>query len=411
MRKRFMLVPLVVLVLAFATPALAQNRAGAVSLSPFVGGYMFDCFQHLDNNWYYGVRVGYNYTDHWGSEAFFGEVPTTSNAHHLDDRGATVFRYGIDVLYNFMPESKFVPFIAAGIGGIQTNDSSRLNDHERGMFDYGGGFKLFLTKNVALRADIRHDLFCEFNDTCNNLEYSGGLMILFGGAKEKAVVAAVVPPPPVLTECFTSPKNGATDVSVAKKLTASFSGPMPKGSLIVTRPDQTSVEGAVTYDVTSKIVTFSPEVPFAPNTTYTAAITNEGESLNINCAWSFTTAPVVLIELDDTHFAHASAVLTPQGKAILDQNIRTLNANPKLRVLIAGYTSASGTDEYNQKLSERRATSVKDYLMNVGGIASDRLVKIAYGESRPAEYEAYPEDIESRAAQANRRVLFTVIVK
>jgi len=408
--KKIILLTAAWLMLTLAPPALAQNRAGAITLSPFVGGYMFDCFQDLENVWYFGMRVGYNYTDHWGSEAMFGYVPTESDARGYRGEDVSVFRYGIDVLYHFQPEKRFVPFVAAGYGGIQINDPSGLNDHDRGMFDYGVGFKWFITENVALRADVRHDLFCEFDEICNNFEYTGGLTILFGGNTPAAEVYTP-PPPPAPTGCNTSPKDGATNVSVAKKITASFNGPMPQGTLIVRGPGQTPVKGAVTYDNTTKLVTFSPAAPFAPNTTYTAAITNEDEILDENCVWSFTTAPVVLIELDDTHFAHDSAALTPEGKAILDQNIRTLKANPKLRFLVAGYTSASGTDEYNQDLSERRATTVRDYLITEGGIAPDRLEQIGYGENRPALYEVDPEDIESRAAQANRRVLFTLIVK
>jgi outer membrane protein OmpA-like peptidoglycan-associated protein len=82
-----------------------------------------------------------------------------------------------------------------------------------------------------------------------------------------------------------------------------------------------------------------------------------------------------------------------------------------MKIRIAGYASASGTKEYNQKLSERRATSVKNYLVQEGGIAQDRLSIIGYGDTRPAEYEPVPSDIYSEAAKANMRVLFEVIVK
>jgi hypothetical protein len=78
---------------------------------------------------------------------------------------------------------------------------------------------------------------------------------------------------------------------------------------------------------------------------------------------------------------------------------------------IAGYTSASGTEAYNQKLSERRANAVKAYLANEGIIAPDRLSTIGYGETNPAMHEAAPKEIYSKAAKANMRVLFEVIVK
>jgi len=413
--KKFMLLPLALFVLILAPSAFAQNRAGAVTLSPFVGGYTFECFQHLDTSMYYGLRAGYNFTDHWGFEGMFGYVPTKSDAYRFDNRNVNVFRYGLDLMYNFMPKKKFVPFLAAGYQGIQINDPSGINDHNRGMFDYGVGAKYFITENVALRADVRHDLFCEGDDICSNLEYTGGVTFLLGGRTKVVAVAPPAPlpipaPVPNPTGCSTIPLNGATKVSVTKDVTASFDGPVANGSFIVTAPDQTRVKGTITYGKSNKMATFAPDAPFAPNTTYVATIKMGAQSLNNNCVWSFTTAPVVLIEFDDTHFAHDSSALTPLGREILDKNVQTLKENPTLNILVAGYTSASGTDEYNQKLSERRATTIRNALIE-GGIAPERLTKIGYGEKRPAEYEAYPEEIESRAAKANRRVLFTVIVK
>ena len=85
--------------------------------------------------------------------------------------------------------------------------------------------------------------------------------------------------------------------------------------------------------------------------------------------------------------------------------------NPALKVRIAGYTSASGTEEYNQSLSERRAKAVEEYLIKEGVVTPDRLSAIGYGETKPAEYEAAPRDLYSKAAKANMRVLFEIIVK
>ncbi len=75
----------------------------------------------------------------------------------------------------------------------------------------------------------------------------------------------------------------------------------------------------------------------------------------------------MLIVLEDNHFEFDKSVITEQGADILDENIKILKANHKERFRIAGYTSAHGTQDYNQKLSERRAESVRDYLIN-GGI-------------------------------------------
>lgn len=121
-------------------------------------------------------------------------------------------------------------------------------------------------------------------------------------------------------------------------------------------------------------------------------------------------AMVTLVVLEDNQFEFDKSAITTDGEAILDQNIRTLNENPNVKIRIAGYTSAHGTVDYNQKLSERRAEAVRDYLVK-GGIAPDRLTTIGYGKTRPAEYEPIPENIYSKEAKANMRVLFEVIVK
>lgn len=120
---------------------------------------------------------------------------------------------------------------------------------------------------------------------------------------------------------------------------------------------------------------------------------------------------VKLIVLEDGHFEFDSATLTIQGALAVIANTQILKDNPEAKIRVAGYTSARGTEEYNQKLSERRAESVRAILINVGGIAPERITTIGYGETRPAEYEPIPSDIDSSEANANMRVLFEIITK
>ena len=95
----------------------------------------------------------------------------------------------------------------------------------------------------------------------------------------------------------------------------------------------------------------------------------------------------------------------------LRENIKLLKKNPKAQVRVAGYTSMSGTPEYNQRLSERRASAVRDFLVAEGGIAQSRITMIGYGETRLKNYERTPEKINTRAAKSNMRVLFDITVK
>ena len=67
---------------------------------------------------------------------------------------------------------------------------------------------------------------------------------------------------------------------------------------------------------------------------------------------------IIVLAFEDIHFDFDKSALTPEAKAILKRNIQVLKDNPKAKVRLAGYTSASGTDAYNQALSERRSAAV-----------------------------------------------------
>lgn len=120
---------------------------------------------------------------------------------------------------------------------------------------------------------------------------------------------------------------------------------------------------------------------------------------------------VIILVFEDIHFDFDKSTLKPEAQTILTRSIQRLKDNPDSKVRIAGYASASGTVEYNQQLSERRATAVQDYLINEGVITPGRLSTIGYGETNPAMYEAAPKEINSKAAKANMRVLFEIVAR
>ena len=93
------------------------------------------------------------------------------------------------------------------------------------------------------------------------------------------------------------------------------------------------------------------------------------------------------IVLDRVFFKFDSAELTPDSIAVLDENIARGQAagllkNPAVRVEVAGHTDSVGNDAYNQRLSERRANTVRDFLIS-RGVPADRLTAVGYGETDP----------------------------
>jgi len=67
---------------------------------------------------------------------------------------------------------------------------------------------------------------------------------------------------------------------------------------------------------------------------------------------------------------------------VLDEAAQILKDNPSVKVTIEGHTDSKGSDTYNQRLSERRAKAVKQYLVS-RGIEASRLETIGKGESEP----------------------------
>jgi peptidoglycan-associated lipoprotein len=102
------------------------------------------------------------------------------------------------------------------------------------------------------------------------------------------------------------------------------------------------------------------------------------------------------------HFDYDQSDLRADDRAILDAKIPILQANPTVKIRVAGHTDERGSDEYNLALGQRRAATVKRYLID-HGIADARIETISYGEERPI---AQGSD-ESAYAQ-NRRAEFEI---
>jgi peptidoglycan-associated lipoprotein len=82
------------------------------------------------------------------------------------------------------------------------------------------------------------------------------------------------------------------------------------------------------------------------------------------------------------HFSFDSALLSDQAQQILNSKADYLRINSGVTVTVEGHCDERGTDAYNIALGERRAESVKNFLVDMG-ISANRLNTISYGEERP----------------------------
>jgi len=332
--KKFMFPVLFALVasLAASPPLLAGERAGAISLSPYIGGYTFDGVQSLRTNPLYGFRLGYDFTDNFAAEAVVNFVPTKSSKGF---GSVNALSYRLDVLYNFMPSQKLVPYLALGGGGTELEFKNTDHTVYAPTANVGGGLKYFITDSVALRADVRQLVIFEgieangskgSSDMIFNWEYSLGVSFLFGPAEKPA--PPVCPPPsaePAPPVCPPAPAPA----------------PAPK-----------------------------PE-PVPENVTMTLKIEFDYDKYDVKAKYHDEVAKVADF----------------------------MKQYPKTTAVIEGHTDNRGSYKYNIKLSDKRAESVRDYLVEKFGIETDRLSTKGYGYTKPIESN---DTAEGR--QANRRV-------
>lgn len=256
---------------------------------------------------------------------------------------------GLGLLYHLTPDKRFTPFIMAGGGYGHVEPERNKSHYDTAMGEVGAGFKFAFNDNIALRSDIR-----DVVTHSNNVIITAGLTITLGGKTHKTA--------PVVETTTAAPKPEMR--------------PEPK-------PEP------------------KPEVKPAP--------VEEPKPAHVHEAKTEVRPEPVKVVLEDIHFANDKYSLTPAAKEILQGNIGKLKENPGMEIEIQGHTSAIGTDDYNLKLSIKRAETVKDYLIKEG-IAAERLTAKGYGEKMPEVVEKKAKK-ESPAAKANRRVHFEIKIK
>lgn len=319
---------LLIVLIAAGYFAVAQVNDGRIEFSPYVGFLRFSDGTNLESSYIAGGRFSYAFTDHVAVEGQFGYlnadvrdpllIPVEDNQFGWPNQTTKGYTFGGGVLYHLIPKEKVNPFFYGGMGiaHFTPNVTDSLNKFTA---EIGGGVKVWLSKNIAFRADVRDAIV--FSSTRHNLLLTAGLVFGFGDL-ESPEPPPPPPPPP-------APK------------------PEPK--------------------------------------------------------------PIIL---EDVHFAFDKSTLTDEAKDILRKNIGVMKENPGIKVRIEGHTCAHGSEKYNQRLSERRAQAVMEFLVQEGGIPESRLSSMAYGETRLARPEVpTAANKDSEEAKFNRRVHFEIVVQ
>ena len=117
------------------------------------------------------------------------------------------------------------------------------------------------------------------------------------------------------------------------------------------------------------------------------------------------------IEIKNILYDFDKASLRPESKIALDTLVNIMRDNPVIKIELSSHTDSVGSDTYNMKLSQQRAQSCVDYIIEKG-ISKDRITAKGYGESIPKVPNSLPNGQDDPAGrQMNRRTEFTIKLK
>ena len=106
---------------------------------------------------------------------------------------------------------------------------------------------------------------------------------------------------------------------------------------------------------------------------------------DVDTTLQFPLPPInIPVLINNIFYEFDKATLTPESTTALDSLVGMLNDNPNITIELSAHCDYRGNDAYNQRLSQRRAESVVNYLI-AHGIQRDRLTAVGYGESRPKQ--------------------------
>jgi outer membrane protein OmpA-like peptidoglycan-associated protein len=333
--------------LLLTASSLGAQRAVAYEAGIFGQYSKYDTFTHLKDGLGIGARLGMYPFKNFALE-YEGDFTKTSSSLLGD---LTALNNRIDAIFYFRLSPKLRLLAGGGWTGTQY-----YSDTTKNQFDSGGnavvGFKYCYNDRWAMRTDVNAD-FKDPSDQTPSGERTrtynvrvGFSRFLGGPARNSPCYIAPPPPPPP---------------------------PAPVQAAAPPPPPPPPPPAPM------------PPTPVAQETALPAP----------------TPAPArrTLLVLHGAHFAFDKSNLTAQAKDTLQQVVRTLQAYPDAKIEIEGHTDSVGSETYNQALSERRALSVKNYLISQG-IAERRITTRGFGESQPVADNATAE-----GRTENRRVV------
>ncbi|MFH0736859.1 MAG: OmpA family protein [bacterium] len=382
MRKISTIIALFILVLSYTTEAQVVKDAWSV-------GFGFTYPKYINHNLDWTSNI--NYGGHVSVRRYFSEhIAIKGTARYLYLEGfyfapgatkkttasTTSLTGGIDVIYYFVPCEIISPYITAGFGGslYSTKDgpnSKAIGDNQIDhfiSFGFGAEYKYDENWNIVAELSLQSMADTKF-DGAYGAGPAGGLI---GGMFDSYAA-------------FDLGVNYFFDKGEVSKICQLYEG------LKVENPsepvDYERIENLVKKYIPREII---KEVPAK----------QEGGVNNSAYGYNATDNTWILVGVN---FENNSTKFTAESYPILFHSALVMLQNPEIKVEVQGYTDNIGSEKSNQTLSEKRAESVKNYLM-ARGVKGDRIKTVGFGESSPI---ADNKTADGRAM--NRRIEFKVV--
>jgi OOP family OmpA-OmpF porin len=359
-----------------------------------------------DHGGAFGLRLTFNF-NRW--VAFEGEGLATWTKTRDGVTQLWVFNYGGDILFNLLPPGPFRPFVLVGFGGISSlsDDEGDVPSDVDGMIKAGLGAKVALTNNLGLRIEGRI-LFPPsiLRDVAKVGDETG-----FGGPDFEA-----------LGTIYWSFGEPASKIVVQKEVVrVAEANPDPDGDGVVGAADRCPMvaedkDGFEDEDGCPDNDNDKDGIPDAQDKCPMQAETMNGIDDEDGCPEIDTDGDGILGSRDKCpdqpetfnnykdedgcpdevppevkrftgviqgiNFKTGSDKLLKGSFPILNRAVKVLKDFPDVRLEIGGHTDNVGKADYNRDLSQKRADSVKAYMVSQG-IGGDRLEAVGYGMDKP----------------------------
>ncbi|AOE48979.1 OmpA family protein [Kangiella sediminilitoris] len=337
---------------AFAEEGDVKDRHGFYG---YIGLHDLDLDVHRDTSERIGgdFGLGWAFNKNWQIEGLYQYTDDMYN-NTLGSR-TDVLTYSLDVLYNdtgWIGSAETHPFLKVGYGQHDDKYGVYHPDFEDEFYKVGLGMQHFANDNVFMRVGF------DFMDSGERGDdhYAYFNIGYFFGETVRAAAAPKVEETPMV-EAKDSDGDGVLDADDRCPGT-------PAGAAVDAYGCALDSDGDGVADYKDA----------CPNTEAGAQVDEKG------CKIQPKEEVVVDMRLN---FDTNKYAIKPEMVSEIAKVAEFLRQYPDVNAEIQGHTDSVGSNQYNQGLSERRANSVKDYLIDNFGIEATRLTAVGYGEERP----------------------------